>query len=68
LATSSLRNRWFKEYEVSARLARVEPHDRTTLCGKCETFRLAVQVAEPPRIEERSSSATRREIIEPSNR
>src|SRR5262245_59263612 len=39
-----------------------------TLCGECETFRLAVQVAEPPRIKERSRAATRREIIEPRNR
>jgi len=29
------------------RLARVEPDDRTTLRGECETFRLAIQIAEP---------------------
>jgi hypothetical protein len=50
------------------RLAHVKPDDRTTLCSECETFRLAIQIAETPRIEERSSSATRREIIEPRNR
>ncbi|MFZ1189855.1 MAG: hypothetical protein WAO16_12840, partial [Pseudolabrys sp.] len=63
-----LRNRWLKQDEVSARLARVEPDDRTTLCGECETFRLAIRIAEPPRIEERGDAATRREIIEPRNR
>ena len=35
------------------RLAGVEPDDRTILCGECETFRLAIQIPEPPRIEER---------------
>jgi hypothetical protein len=25
------------------------------LCGECEAFRLAVQIAEPPRIKERST-------------
>ena len=39
-----------------------------TLRGECETFRLAVQIVEPPRIKERSGAATRREITEPSNR
>src|SRR5215475_6856387 len=48
-------------------LPHVEPYDRTTLCGECETFRLAIQVAEPPRIKERSGAAARREIIEPRN-
>src|SRR5262245_66670280 len=62
------RNRWLQQDEISARLARVEPDDRTTLCGECETFRLAIQTAEPPRIKERSGAATRREIIEPRNR
>jgi hypothetical protein len=47
---------------------RVKPDDRTTLCGECETFRLAIQIAEPPRIKERSGAATSREIIEPRNR
>jgi hypothetical protein len=60
--------RFLKQHEVSAGLARVEPDDRTTLCGKRETFRLAIQIAEPPRIEERGSAATRRETIEPRNR
>ena len=32
------------------------------------TFRLAIQVAEPPRIKERSGAAPRREVIEPRNR
>ena len=50
------------------RLARVEPDDSATLCGECETFRLAIQIAEAPRIKERSGAATRREIIEPRNR
>jgi hypothetical protein len=31
-------------------------------------FRLATQIAEPPRIKERSGAATRRELIEPRNR
>ena len=50
-----------------ARLARIEPDDRMTLCGECEPFRLAIQIAEPPRIKERSAAAARREIIEPRN-
>src|SRR6516165_2561539 len=41
---------------------RVEPDDLTTLCGERETFRLAIQIAEPPRIKERDSAATCREI------
>jgi hypothetical protein len=45
----------------------VEPDDRTTLRGECETFRLAIQIAEPPRIKECSGAATRREVIEPRN-
>jgi hypothetical protein len=69
LATAAeLRNGRLKQDEVSARLARVKPDDRTTLCRECETFRLAIQIAETPGTEERSSSATRREIIEPRNR
>jgi hypothetical protein len=69
LATAAQRrNRRLKQDEVSACLARVKPDDRTTLGGECETFRLAIQIAEPPRIEQRSSSATRREIIEPRYR
>jgi hypothetical protein len=39
-----------------------------TLRGECETLRLAVQIAEPPRIKERSRAAARREITEPRNR
>jgi hypothetical protein len=34
-----LRNRRLEQDKVSARLARVEPDDGTTLCGECETFR-----------------------------
>ena len=69
LATATqLGNRGLQQEEISARLARVEPDDRTTLCGECETFRLAIQIAEPPRIKERSGAAARREIIEPRNR
>jgi hypothetical protein len=63
-----VRNRRIQQDEISARLARVEPDDRTTLCGQCEAFRLAIQITEPPRIKERSGAATRREIIEPRNR
>jgi hypothetical protein len=66
--TAQLGNRRLKQDKVSARLARVEPDDRTTLCGECETFRLAIQIAQPPRIEQRSSAATHRKIIEPRNR
>ena len=69
LATAAqLRNRRLKQDEISARLARVKPDDRTTLGGECETFRFAIQIAQPPRIKERSGAATRREIIEPRNR
>jgi hypothetical protein len=39
-----------------------------TLCGECETFRLAINIAELPRIKERSGAATRRETIKPRNR
>ena len=39
-----------------------------TLCGKCETLWLAIQIAEPPRIDERRGAAPRREIIEPRQR
>jgi len=69
LATAAqLRYRRVKQDEVSARLARVKPDDRTTQRGECETFRLAIEIAEPPRLEERSSPPTRRELIEPRNR
>ena len=63
-----LRNRGLQQEEISARLALIEPDDRTTLCGECETFRLAIKIAEPPRIQERSGAAAHREIIEPRNR
>src|SRR5262249_2287436 len=62
------RNRRLQQDEISARLARVEPDDRTPLCGECETFRLAIQVTEPPRIKKRCGAATRRQIIELRNR
>src|SRR5262249_50002542 len=68
LSAAQLRNRRLQQDEISARLARVEPHDRTTLCGECKAFRLAIQTAEPPPIKERSGTTTRREIIEPRNR
>src|SRR5262245_305880 len=69
LATAAqLRNRRLKQHEVAACLARVQPDDRTTLGSECETFRLAIQIAEPPRIEERRGAAPRREIIEPRYR
>src|SRR5271166_2322518 len=61
-------NRGLQQEEISARLARVERDDRTTLCGECETFRLAIQIAEPPRIKEPGAAAAGREIIEPRNR
>jgi hypothetical protein len=68
MATAAeLRNRRLQQDEISARLAGVEPDDRATLCGECETFRLAIQIAEPPCIKERSGAAIRREIIEPRN-
>jgi hypothetical protein len=38
------------------------------LWGECETFRLATQIAEPPRVKERGGAATRGQIIEPRNR
>ena len=69
LATTTQLGNWrLQQDEISARLARVDPHDRTTLCGERETFRLAIQVAEPPGIKERSGAAPRREVIEPRNR
>ena len=68
LSAAQLRNRRLQQDEISARLARVECDDRATLCGERETFRLAIQIAEPPRIKERSGAATRRETIEPRNR
>ena len=63
------RNRWVKQNEVSARLARVKPDDRTTQRGECETFRLAIEIAEPPCFEEPSSpppaeSSSSRAIVE----
>src|SRR5262245_11846265 len=67
-ATLRLCNRRLQQDKISTRLARVEPDDRMTLCGECETFRLAIEIAEPPRIKERSGAASRREIIEPRNR
>src|SRR6516164_8089329 len=62
------RNRRVKQDEVSARLARVKPDDRTTQRGECETFRLAIEIAEPPCLEERRGPATRWQVIEPRNR
>ena len=47
---------------------RVEPDDRTTVCGECETFRLAIQIAEPPRIKGAQRCRHLPEIIEPRNR
>src|SRR5271165_4372185 len=61
-------DRRLQQEEISARLARVERDDRTTLCGECETFRLAIQIAEPPRIKEPGAAAARRKIVEPRNR
>src|SRR5262249_55137948 len=54
--------------EISRGGGGAEPDDPTPLWGECETLRLAIQIAEPPRIKERSGAATRREIIEPRNR
>src|SRR5262249_22647303 len=45
-----------------------KPDDRSTQRGECETFRLAIEIAEPPCLEESSSPTTRRELIEPRNR
>jgi hypothetical protein len=42
---TQLCNRGLKQDEVSARLARVETDDRPTMCGECETFGLAIQIA-----------------------
>jgi hypothetical protein len=63
-----LGNGWLKQHEVSARLARVEPNNRMALSRKCETLRLAIQIAEPPRVKERRGAAPRRKIIEPRYR
>jgi hypothetical protein len=57
-----------KQDEVSARLARAKPDNRATQRAECETFRLAIEIAEPARFEERSSPPTRRELTEPRNR
>ena len=62
------RNRWVKQNEVSARLTRVKPDDRTTQRGESETFRLAIEIAEPPCLEESRSPPTRGQVIEPRNR
>jgi hypothetical protein len=42
---------------------RVSSPTITTLCGEGETFWLAIQIAEPPRIKKGGGAATRREII-----
>src|SRR5262245_1642330 len=63
--SAALGNRRLKQHEVSARLARVQPDDRATLGSECKTFRLAVQIAEPPRIDERRGAAARRQSIKP---
>jgi hypothetical protein len=63
-----LRHRRLQQDETSSRLSRVEPNDRLALSGEREAFRLAIQIAEPPRIKERYSAATRGKIIEPRNR
>ena len=69
LATAAQRrNRRVKQDEVSARLARVKTDDCTTQRAECETFRLAIEIAEPPRFEEPSSPPTRWQVIEPRNR
>jgi hypothetical protein len=44
--------------------ARLSPDPRR----KCETLRLAIQIAEPPRIKKRGGAAIRREITQPRNR
>ena len=68
LATAAQRrNRRVKQDEVSACLARVKPDDRTTQRGECETFWLAIEIVEPPCLEEPSSPPTRWELIEPRN-
>ena len=70
LATAAqLCNRRVKQDKVSPRLARVKPDDRTTQRGECETFRLAIEIAEPPCFEEPSSpppaeSSSSRAIVE----
>src|SRR6516225_7870237 len=68
LATAAQRrNRRVKQDEVSACLTRVKPDDRTTQRGECETFRLAIEIADQPCLEESRSPATRRQVIEPRN-
>jgi hypothetical protein len=62
-AAAQLRNRRLQQNEISTRLSRVDPDDRTTLYGECKTLRLAIHIAKPPHIEERSGTAARREII-----
>src|SRR6516164_383291 len=64
---AQLRNRRVKQDEVSACLARVKPDDRTTQRGECETFWLAIEIADPPRLKEARSSPTRWQLIEPRN-
>jgi hypothetical protein len=68
LRPRQLRYRRLEQDEISARLARVEPDNRATLCGECKTFWLATQIAELPRIKESGGTATRGKIIEPRNR
>jgi hypothetical protein len=68
VATVQLRHCRLQQDEISTRLARVEADYRVTLWGECEAFRLATEIAEPPRIEERGDPATFRKIIETRNR
>ena len=67
VAAAHVSNRRLEQDKISARLARVDPDNRVTLCGERKTFQLAIQIVEPPRINERRGATTRREIIEPRN-
>jgi hypothetical protein len=62
------RNRRLEPNEILAGLSRVEPDNRAPLCSECKTFRFAIEIAQDPRIKERSSSTSRAEIIDPCNR
>jgi hypothetical protein len=63
-----VRNRRLRQNQISARLARVEPDDRTILCGECETFRLAIQIAEPTCVNKCSRTAAGLKMSDGRNR
>jgi hypothetical protein len=62
--TTPLRNRRLSQARFPRGLRVSSLTIATRLCGECESFGLAIQITETPRIKERSGAASRREIIE----